>query len=343
MDQRTPRLSVVIISHNQREVLRRCIDSVLAQQTTFPVEIIVSDDRSTDGTREMLLSEYKDTIIPTFFNSDECDTTFTLERASYNRLNGLKLVTGNYLINIDGDDFYTSTDLFQTMVDTLEAHPECSLCCQNYCMVDANHVDAPHVPQNSSAVLQRAGILSGELFLSQAGYLPAACFITRNRQVPPAVTHSEIAYDDNTITARAFADGGMVAIVPRCDFVYVQYGNSSSASMTEKEKSILFLPEINLMVLAPHYANIYILRNLGAFSFLSGKVLRHEEISDRITKYFSKSHTFILSHLCNNVSFADLFRYYLIYLWTKFMFASHLKNRFTCRVLYRLAIGKMKQ
>ena len=49
-----PLLSIIIISHEQREELRRCLDSILAMQLPFLHEIIVSDDRSTDGTRGML-------------------------------------------------------------------------------------------------------------------------------------------------------------------------------------------------------------------------------------------------------------------------------------------------
>ena len=52
-----PVLSILLITHNQRELLQRCLDSVLAQELRVPFEIIVSDDRSTDGTREWCLSK----------------------------------------------------------------------------------------------------------------------------------------------------------------------------------------------------------------------------------------------------------------------------------------------
>ena len=42
-------LSIVVISHNQREQLKRCIDSILAQKIPFEYEVLISDDASNDG------------------------------------------------------------------------------------------------------------------------------------------------------------------------------------------------------------------------------------------------------------------------------------------------------
>ena len=46
-------ISVIIPTHNRAPYLRRCVDSVLSQDYSF-FEIIVIDDGSTDGTREVL-------------------------------------------------------------------------------------------------------------------------------------------------------------------------------------------------------------------------------------------------------------------------------------------------
>jgi len=50
-----PELSVIVASHNRRELLRRCLDS-LAAQTEDPAgfEVIVADDGSGDGTEAMV-------------------------------------------------------------------------------------------------------------------------------------------------------------------------------------------------------------------------------------------------------------------------------------------------
>jgi len=50
-----PFVSVIIPTYNRREILKKCLSALLAQ--TYPhdrYEIIVIDDGSTDGTREMI-------------------------------------------------------------------------------------------------------------------------------------------------------------------------------------------------------------------------------------------------------------------------------------------------
>ena len=49
-----PRVSVSIISFNHAPFIRQALESVLAQQTPFAVEILIGDDDSTDGTREIV-------------------------------------------------------------------------------------------------------------------------------------------------------------------------------------------------------------------------------------------------------------------------------------------------
>ena len=50
-------LSIIVIFHNQCELLKRCIDSILRQNIPFSYEIIISDDASNDGSWN-LIQEY---------------------------------------------------------------------------------------------------------------------------------------------------------------------------------------------------------------------------------------------------------------------------------------------
>lgn len=335
-----PILSIVIISHNQRELLRRCIESVLQQQTAFPVEVIVSDDRSDDGTREMLLGEYGSKVISTFCNSDECNPAITLERASFNRLNGLKKATGKYLIHIDGDDFFTSTDLFQSMVNTLESHPECTMCCQNFAWVGEDKLNEPYLPFNTSDLLKRDCIISGAELCTQLGFLHNSCFCVRRSRSWSPENLDGMPYDDCTITAR-YLENGKVAVLNRCDFVYVQYHQSSFTSVSEEDKRILFQPGILRIKIIPSQAGILLKANVGIMTYISGKAIRGAYIPEIYVKYFNKMNLFLYGHLSNNISLKDKIRYFVINRLSMFLQWSNSESKFLYRMLYRLAIGKL--
>jgi glycosyltransferase involved in cell wall biosynthesis len=68
-----PLVSISIITYNQAQWIRACVDSALAQD--YPnLEIVIGDDASTDGTREIVQSlalEHPDVVKPVFSQVNE--------------------------------------------------------------------------------------------------------------------------------------------------------------------------------------------------------------------------------------------------------------------------------
>lgn len=94
------KISVIITSYNQRDYLRQTIESVLAQ-TLKPCEMIICDDCSTDGSREMIhqyAGAYPEIIKPIFQAKNMGVTR--------NRNTGLKAAKGDYITPLDGDDLF---------------------------------------------------------------------------------------------------------------------------------------------------------------------------------------------------------------------------------------------
>src|ERR1041385_9096054 len=50
-----PLVSICIITYQHARYIRQCVENMLAQRTDFPFEILISEDDSTDGTRETCL------------------------------------------------------------------------------------------------------------------------------------------------------------------------------------------------------------------------------------------------------------------------------------------------
>ncbi len=333
-------LSIIIICHNQKNEVKRCIESVLQQKTSFAKEIIVSDDRSTDGTREMLVGEYKDKVISTFFNSDECNVSLTMERSGYNRLNGLKLARGKYIIHTDGDDFFTSTDLFQTMVDTLEEHPDCTMCCQNFCVVKSDNINAPHIPSNTSELLKKDCVVSAQTFFSSVKMLVNACFCSRKGDNFNAEHLWGGTYDDSYITAR-YVGNGNIAILNRCDFVYVQYNHSTCATMKMEDKKILFQTAIGIVELTPSIAGAMMKKYTLSFFRLSKHVVLLRPISKEILSFCGKFDNFMYHNLSRVSSFKVWIRYFFIFMLSGFMSITKIKTRNLLTLLYKTAIGEV--
>lgn len=126
-------LSVCVRTHNQERFIRKALDSVLRQHTTFPFEIIVSDDASNDGTVAILREyqkQYPDKI------------RLLLSETNIGGPENLKRVIeaseAKYVTCLDGDDFYTDDYKLQKQVDVLEAHPEYAACFHNTWYADEN-------------------------------------------------------------------------------------------------------------------------------------------------------------------------------------------------------------
>ena len=116
-----PLVSVAVITYNQKEYLRECVDSILSQSYDN-LEIVIADDASTDGTQAMLL-EY----------SKNFPAKFTLCLAKENQ--GITknsniahfACKGKYIAWVGGDDLFLSGKI-SAQVEYMENHPECSLC-----------------------------------------------------------------------------------------------------------------------------------------------------------------------------------------------------------------------
>ena len=117
-----PLCTVLTLAYNQAAYIGEAIESVLAQRTNFPVEHIIVDHGSTDGTREIIANYANNhaSICPVLLAHR--DGKGANVRALFSRCRS------KYVALCDGDDYFTDPCKLQKQVDFLEAHPECGLC-----------------------------------------------------------------------------------------------------------------------------------------------------------------------------------------------------------------------
>ncbi len=122
------KVSVAILTYNQKNFIDKAIESALSQQTDFDFEILVGDDCSTDGAQEVIRAyqvQYPDKIKAILHPKN------LGQNGLFNTIETLKLAQGTYIAPMDGDDYWTDNQKLQKQVDFMEAHPDFSACFHN--------------------------------------------------------------------------------------------------------------------------------------------------------------------------------------------------------------------
>lgn len=133
MNSERIKVSVMLLSYKHAKYMRQCLDSILAQKVNFKYEIIVGDDCSEDGTREILL-DYKQKY-PDIFVIVINDKNQGAARNSYNIA---KLCRGEYISGGESDDYWIDEYRLQKEVDFLDTHPEYVAVYSNFVNVDSD-------------------------------------------------------------------------------------------------------------------------------------------------------------------------------------------------------------
>jgi len=122
-----PKVSVLLVSYNQQAYIAEAIESILAQQGNFVMELIVADDYSTDRTLSITKSylKYIETNPKFQIKILGSDHNIGIEK-NYQR--ALHACTGDYFAICEGDDYWLSVNKIQTQIEFMRSHPFYSFC-----------------------------------------------------------------------------------------------------------------------------------------------------------------------------------------------------------------------
>jgi glycosyltransferase involved in cell wall biosynthesis len=117
-----PLVSVHMVTYNQQPYIAQAIEGALRQQTDFLFEIVIGEDCSTDGTREIVCAYQKQypeiiRLIAADRNAGSCANSRKVHAACQ----------AKYIAYCDGDDFWHHPQKLQMQVDFLEKHPDFGL------------------------------------------------------------------------------------------------------------------------------------------------------------------------------------------------------------------------
>ncbi len=127
-DTNVPVVSVCCTTYQHVHFIRQAIEGFLFQRTSFPIEIIIRDDASTDGTAA-IVKEYAERhpdLIHVIMN--EVNLFSKGVRAMPD---AMRHARGKYIAICEGDDYWTDPLKLQKQVDALESDPSVSMVFHN--------------------------------------------------------------------------------------------------------------------------------------------------------------------------------------------------------------------
>lgn len=167
--------SVLIVTYNHELYIDQALSSVLEQETGFDFEIVISEDASTDGTRDIVRAwadRFPDRI-RLILSERNVRSNQVVARAFH-------AARGEYVALLDGDDFWTAPDKLARQVALLDSDPGLALCFTNAQVVGSDGKPTgrlwtpPHIP----ARLSLANLWQGNPFATCGSLFRRACVPT---------------------------------------------------------------------------------------------------------------------------------------------------------------------
>lgn len=121
-----PIVSICCTTYNHARFIRQCMDGFLQQKTNFPIEVLIHDDASTDGTQDVIREyevRYPEIVKPIYQKENQYSKGIKINLVyNYSR------ARGKYIALCEGDDYWTDPYKLQKQVDFLDSHPDYVMC-----------------------------------------------------------------------------------------------------------------------------------------------------------------------------------------------------------------------
>jgi len=169
-----PKVSVAMIAYNHEKYISQAIESVLAQETEFPFELVIGEDCSTDGTRALV--EHYASKYPKAVRALLPEKNLGMHK---NSASVEAACRGEYMAFLEGDDYWITSSKLAQQVEIMENVEDCQLT-----FTDAVAVNAEgDIQVESMTSPQEEGFLTTEALVSH-NLIPSATAMVRRQALP---------------------------------------------------------------------------------------------------------------------------------------------------------------
>ena len=144
-----PTVTTMITAYNHEKYIKRAIESAVMQKGEFIHNILVSDDGSTDGTRQVIKEMMA--LYPDYINDISSDVNMGISK---NMKKCFDNAQGDFVAILEGDDYWSIPWKLNRQIKFLMNHPKCPLCFSRITLL---------FPSGSTHLLKRQNRLASEL------------------------------------------------------------------------------------------------------------------------------------------------------------------------------------
>ena len=276
------KLSVFVVTYNQEQYIRQCLDSIVMQQVDFDYEVIIGEDHSTDSTPQ-ICDEYaeKYPFIKVYHHPMNLGLVKNWEFV-------LNRCTGEYVAMIEGDDYWIDANKLRTQIAWLDEHPEYVITSTN---VDVLCEDGLNDAEEWFKVRNEGDVILEEYIHPGICHTTSVVMrnLTKNIKYPPWL------YMTDTYTFMWIAKKGKAFHFEKTMSVYRRHRN---ACTTQTQETL-----INVVSSMMKFADQH--RKMQSI---------FPEIKDRLIYYEDQDLQF-LSRISRKMNLKNLWKYRLRYIW----------------------------
>lgn len=276
-----PMVSIICTTFNHINYIKYAIHGFLMQETSFPFEVIINDDASTDGTTEVVrkyASLYSRIIKPIFHKKNQYSQGFMPSSYIY------PLAKGKYIAICEGDDLWTSKDKIAKQYAAMEANKRASVCFHSALEFD-------ELLKKSELICNYSDITKvippETIITNRGGSMPTAALFYRNEGIEKMLQSYKNAPIGDFFLQSYLALKGEVIYLPEPMSIYRRNAKGSwTSNQQDKTKQSLYYKEMikaidnfygnvqnfehshNLIVPLVFYLKVYLLQDKKPTSLL---------------------------------------------------------------------------
>ncbi len=226
----TPLVSICTRTYNLDKFITEALDSFLMQETSFPFEIVIDDDCSSDTTVE-IIKKYMDKY-PNIMNANLLNKNIGVRK---NFIQNLQRARGKYIAPCDGDDYWTDPLMIQKHIDFLEDNNDYVVSYGALEPLFEKGITKRNFNWNTE---DKEAIDIQKSFLGTG--ICAVCFRNVDIIKHYPFEHHCAPIDDNFLGSMLGAYGKGKFLEEVATAKYRQHGNSDYTSKTHRQKALMY-------------------------------------------------------------------------------------------------------